>query len=57
MQELFMAIAEIRKEIRENKISTNITHRQWGDFGANSKKRPCPLDLAGTLDTILWEPC
>ncbi len=37
-QELFMARAEIRKEVRENTISTNITHRQWADFWEKSKE-------------------
>ncbi len=38
MQELFKAIAEIRKEVRENTILTNITHRQWTDFWGKSKE-------------------
>ncbi len=36
-QELFMAIAEIRNEVQENTISTNITHRQWAAFWGKSK--------------------
>ncbi len=38
MQELLMAIAEIRKKVRENTISTNITHGQWADFWGKSKE-------------------
>ncbi len=38
MQELFKAIAEIRKGVQENTISTNITHRQWADFWGISKE-------------------
>jgi hypothetical protein len=42
MQELFKAIAEIRKEVRENTFLTNITHRQWADFWGKSKEETLP---------------
>ncbi len=38
MQELFKAVAEIRKGVQENTIWTNITHRQWADFWGKSKE-------------------
>ncbi len=53
MHELFKAIVEIRKEVQENTISTNITHRQWADFWGKSKEGTSSLDPASTLDTIL----
>jgi hypothetical protein len=31
-QELFTAIADIRKEVQKDLILTTITHRQWSDF-------------------------
>jgi hypothetical protein len=37
-QELFMAIADIRKEVQKDSISTTITHRQWSDFGGKSNE-------------------
>ncbi len=37
-QELFKAIAEIQKRVRENTVLTNITHRQWADFWGKSKE-------------------
>jgi hypothetical protein len=56
-QEQFKAIAEIRKGCGRTR-SQPISHIDNGQtFGANPKKRPCPLDPASTLDTILREPC
>jgi hypothetical protein len=33
-----LAIADIRKEVQKDSISTTITHRQWSDFGGKSNE-------------------
>jgi hypothetical protein len=59
--ELFNTIAEIRKEVQEDTISTNITHRQWADFWGKFKEetlfyrsgRPFGQYIAGALLKII----